>query len=215
MSNLVKELGDRYFKQRFVHAMFAVDGMPHFLDSESMWPNGKVTAVKVLGPAEKPKTESVNLPWHFFDSFDKFRVPPLGWRMAAQGRVLIHFTRNGIRRAGYRRGVAPENLRKYYAPSSIFLDRGGNISLHYYNGTAATTSLIMDPKYMSLKEGIEAMDNGDVVGFAANANIAVIPAVSRGKTVMFNTNFVGTISKDGEVKCESPIIESILKDGLK
>ena len=215
MSSLIKDLGNRYFKDRFRHSMFMYEGQPHYIDTEASWSLNKVAAIKVMGPVEKSRTESVDIPHSFFTDFEVFKVPTLVWRMAAQGRILIHFARNHILRAGFRRGVAMENLRRHYAASSIFLERSGNISFRYYENAPATTKLIMCPEYMTYADGAKAMEKGDVVAFAISHNLAVLPDVGGAKSVMFNTNFAATITKDGEINCDSPIIEALIKESIK
>ena len=90
----------------------------------------------------------------------------------------------------------------------------GALSPDYYERPNSTISMIMKPEFVPLKEGIEKMKAGELFSFAASSNLAVIPAVDDGFAMYFNTNRVGTISKDGELTCTIPMVSNMIKEQL-
>lgn len=213
--SLIRECGVDYFMDRFNGSMFFdPDGNPAYVDGSGSrsYTRDSIPIVSVMGTCEKPTNTQGFLPSEFFKSFSTFQVPPLGWRQAAKGRYLTHFSRHN--RSGVRRAIAVDNVRRWTSPATNYLARSDNVSTSYYERPSSTIHLIMKPEFTPLQEGLAAMRKGDLFSFALSSNIAIIPEVDDAFAIYFNTHKVGTISSNGELNCRVPIINDTLKEQL-
>lgn len=213
-SNLIDEVGTQYFAERFGGCMFFdAAKRPSFIDNSERWPNGKIKVGIIVGPATKPTIETGYLPYSFFKNMSVFATPPLGWRSAAQGRYMVHMRRRNTNN-GYHRGIAPKLILPTFSPATEYLFQTGNISEEYYMRPSTVTALVMNPEYVSLKEGLPLMREGELFSFAVNPNIAVIPDVDEKLGIYFNTKKVATIDGKLRLKCESNMVGTILREHL-
>lgn len=208
--NLVQELGLDYFSDRCKNSMFFdEEGKACFLARQGWGGSRGAPATMVSGSPEKPETKSIYKPYDFFKDLSVFATPPLGWRMAAEGRYLAYFRRNN---RAYHRGVAPHVLTRQVSPASDFLMRTGNLSPDHYENENVVVNMVMMPHYIKLREGIEAMRRGDLFSFCASPTVAVIPDVGEQQAIYFNTNRAGTVRPDGSINTNSPAIADILRE---
>lgn len=215
-NNLVEELGVNYFTDRFNQAVFLdKDGRPAMVTRDrgsiedginvQVFTGEPVTGGSVVDSAP------AKVPFSFFSSLKVFAVPPLGWRMSRDGSWLTYMSRaNNHRR--YYRGVTMDNLSQTAAPTSEFLMETGNISRKVVKSVPYAASLLMRPYYLPLRDGLAAMERGDIFSFAVSATIAVIPAAGGKRDILFNTRKVAEVSKDGEVSCINPMVETLIQD---
>jgi hypothetical protein len=212
--NLLKELGRAYMQQRFYGSMFfdADKNVCYISEDNSQWtmPDA-VPIIKLSGTVEKPKTERIQMPGDFFTDLSVFATPTLGWRMAAQGRYLAHYSK--VTRSNHR-GLAPNNITTYIAPSTQFLNTHGSISTEYYSRTSNVVQIIMRPEFVTLKDGIEAMNKGDLFSFCISPTLAIMPEVNNTKAIFFKTHKVGIVEEDGSINCKIPIVCKTLENTL-
>lgn len=208
MANLISELGRPYFNERFGNSFFkGPNGHPcYVMRSERtavIETPEIVRAVEVKGSLSKPTVDEIEIPADFFSSMEVFAVPELGWRMAAKGKYLARFERNN---RSYHRGVAFSNLIRSHHDMTLWAADEGIISLEHYTRHANTVKLVMEPEYMPLSEGIKEMAQGKLLSFAVSANLAVVPDLDDKFALLFGYNKVGTITPEGEIDCEIPLI---------
>lgn len=212
MTNLVQELGVAYIKERFQECMFLTpEGSPAFINSSRPWPRGQVAITVAGGSPSAPTSTDAELPHGFFSSLSVFAAPPLGWRVSDDGKYLVNFWRNN---RSYHRAIAPANLHRRFAPSTRWLLNTNNLSREVYDSSASTALLVMQPRYTQFREGLEKMRRGEVLSFAVNPNIAVIPEVDNQQAVLFNNNRVAIVRPDGELSFTFPPMETLVQDQL-
>lgn len=209
--NLVQELGSAYMSERFYGSMFYdEEKRPCYIDNNVAWPRDKIAAVALTrADPDKPEAAPVALPYPFFKDMSVFWTPPLGWRMAGEGRYLAYLRRNN---RSYHRGIASHILTRWLSPASEILMDSDNLNYGQYDSLNATLALVMNPQYIPLRQGSEAMRKGDLFSFAASPTVAVIPGLNDTQSIYFNTNKVGEISAKGVISCASPAIEDIIKE---
>lgn len=216
MGNLITELGAQFVRERFNHAMLYDDkGNPCYLETGRNWNTGLVPVTAVTGTPDKPVIEKKGIPYAFFSSMSCFKVPDLGWRMAAEGRYLAHFRKNNkMNRTGYRRGFNPNNSEITVSPATLYLQETKNLSDTHYDKLEVQTLLVMRPEYMKFDEGIRMMKEGDLFSFAVSPVIAVIPDVNQGFMIFFNTRQVAKLTNKGTLVCPNETIKTYLKNCL-
>lgn len=212
--NLLKELGGDYFYNRFQGTMLLTpEEVAGFVDFNG----GRATLEEhvplclVEGPATKPVTKRGQLPYDFFKSLSVFSVPSMGWRCTAQGRFMSFITRNN---RSYVRGVAISNIEKWHSPMTRFLFNEDALSEDYYNRDSTLVSLILKPEYTPIKEGIQAIREGEVLAFCSSNNLAFMPATAGKLAIFFNKNQVGEVAKDGTINCTISIIHQLIQEQL-
>lgn len=213
MSNLVKELGVDYMRERFAGCMFFDEnGVPCYIDNTVTWPRLRVKAKSIRGEPENFTLEERSFPEGFFKDLSVFQTPPLGWRMSADGTYLVHFRRNN---KSYQRALATKVVQRTVSPSTNFLIDTENVDSTYYERPDTTIAMIMSPKYVAFREGIEKMQKGELFSFCVSPNLAVIPEVGEQQAILFNTTRVGTIKKNGEVLCDVPQVHTLIQDSIR
>lgn len=206
--NLIQELGQGYFHERFNRCMFfGPDGKPAYIIDGAH--HQGVKCVLVDGPSTKPVTTETFIPYDFFKDLSVFSVPALGWRSAAQGRYTVYMSRNN---RTYQRGVSNGVLNKFIAPSTELLIRDDGVSPDYYERESTVVTMVMRPEYMPLREGVEAMNEGSVYSFCVSANLAILPVSDDAYGLYFNTNRVGSVSPGGNVSCSIPVVSRLLEE---
>lgn len=209
MGNLVDELGYGYFQERFNGALFyAPDKRAGVIMGMS---NDGVSAELTSGNVGKLSSEKVVIPKTFFTDMSVLAVPPLGWRAAAKGKFMGYYRRNN---RSYQRGVSISNINCEYSEHTNFLFNTDDLNYSYYQKQACISSLILSPHYMTLREGLTGMRDGEIVGFAASANLAVLPHTEESNILMFNTTQVGTVDFNGNIRCTIPLVERMFKEAM-
>jgi hypothetical protein len=215
MGNLVHELGDGYIRERFERTMFFDEKeYPCFIDPERRADGKSIPIIRLTGTVEEPVSEKAMMPYDFFKDLGVFKIPDLGWRMANEGRYLAHFRRNNrMNQTGYKRGLTPANLEMFVSPATEYLQETDNLSINHYIKPEVEVLLVMKPKYVRFRDGIAAMQRGDLYSFCTSPMVAVIPSLNNTQAVYFNTRQVATIEK-GDIVCSNKIMEKYLRDTL-
>lgn len=211
--DLIKELGQDYFSQRFNGCFFLdPDKQVCAVNADYEWQAKQVPIIRFHRGEEVISPEQSSLPYSFFESMQVFAVPPLGWRTAAKGCYLVHFNRNN---KSYHRAVAPVNLRKYISPITAFLMNSDNLpNRKSYEQQGVVAHLVMRPEYLKIREGVSAIREGKILTFATSPNIAIIPDVGDRLSVWFNTKEVGYIEADNSISCKLPAVRSMIETSL-
>lgn len=213
MQNIIEELGAQYASERFGGCfLFTDDNRPAYVNTGVRWNSGTVPVIAVEGSVNKPTTHPIQLPYEFFKTLDVFAVPPLGWRMAAEGRYLVHFSRNN--QATVHRAVSTNVLRRFISPATQFLQDTDNVSVEWYSRLAQTTLLIMRPEYTKLKDGVEAMRAGELFSFCASPVVAVIPDMDESQAIYFNSNKAAILDSKGTLHCKDETLKRYIKEHL-
>jgi hypothetical protein len=204
--SIIKETSGDYFARKFGAAMFfGPEGVPCILPSNEVsglgastfTQDGKVRAFALEGTAEKPSKKELFIEKEFFDSMERFSVPDLGWRAAAEGRVMVHFARAT---RTYKKGVCLDSVEVRFAGHTMELMDTGNVSHEYYNRPTTKALMILTPVYTPLAEGLEGMNSGKIIGFALSANLAVLPGDGDNYQIAYGMQVVGTLSPDGSAR---------------
>ena len=204
--NIIDSTNKDYFLRKFGGAMFLdEEGNPCLLPavdvsgltSISMYTQeGKVRALALQGSPEKSSKKERIFDLDFFDNMDKFKVPDLGWRQAAEGRVLVHMSR--VARI-YKKGVTVDGLELHWASHTRDLMDTGNISTEYYNRPNVKAHMLLKPKFLTMQEGVRRMLDGNILAFAASPNIAVVPASDNSLSILYGKNKVGDIDANARI----------------
>lgn len=208
---IISTMGRDYFVRKFSSAVFfGPEGehcvLPHQalagLKSASPFTvEGNVRAISVVGTAEKHSKRELILPQDFFDDMNKFSIPTLGYRTAAEGRVM--FYASPIVRA-YKKGVCLDAVRTDIAFHSRELMSAGAISSSYYSRPSTRAKMLLDPQYMSLSDGLRAMNDGDILSFALSPNLAIVPSDGENYLVHCKNQIIGEVTPDGTVQIQIP-----------
>lgn len=203
--NIIQATSTNYFRSKFGGALFfGPDGSPCVIPHADMGGiNGytftdehKVRAYSLSGTAEKPAKKELIIEPDFFDSMERFDVPELGWRTAAEGRIMMHITRAT---RSYKKGVCLDALQVEVAPHSSELMDTGNISRDYYNRPTTRALMILSPNYKSMEEGLAAMNDGSIMGFAVSNKLAVLPSAGEHYNIAYGLRIIGRIEPNGSV----------------
>lgn len=202
--SIIKTTSKDWFSRKFCSAvLFSPSGEPCVLPHEGMvglgYPSfnidGKVRAFVLTGTPEKSSKKEIFIDPEYFDDMDKFKVPDLGWRTAADGRVLAHFSRNP---RTYKKGVCVDALQCTFAPHTFELMHTGNISRDYYSRPAVKAHMVMSPTFIPLSEGLRRMNEGEIMSFAVSSNLAICPSADDDRYhVVSGTDVVGYITPEG------------------
>jgi hypothetical protein len=216
MANLVKELGEGYVLERFAQTMFFNDKeQPSYIDPNRRATERGLATVALTGTAEKPVIENTYTPFDFFKDLSVFKLPDLGWRMAAEGRFLGYYRRNNrMDQTGYKRGLTPRNLERFVSPATEFLQDTGNLSEDHYTKPEVEVLLIMKPTYLRFKEGLQLMRAGKLFSFCTSPMIGIIPDVNDSQAIYFNTRQVAKVDNKGNIVCSNKVVERYLRDTL-
>lgn len=210
MTNLIKELGSGYFRDRFGSSLFYTpeDKLPAYVVDVV----GNGVAAKVSkGTLGKLSSEDRVIPNEFFKDMSVFAVPPLGWRCASKGRYLAHYTRNN---RSYNRGVTLNNTNKHLANHTQYLLNTDDLSFTYYERPGTIAAMIMAPEYMRISDGLRKMNEGTILSFVVSPNLAVVPETEERYGLMFNTMRVGEIDVNGRISCTIPVVERMVKESM-
>lgn len=149
----------------------------------------------------------------FFKDFNAFSYPPLGWRSAINGRLLVHCS---FSVGSYQRGLKHSNVEATLHPVSYW---ARDIGLLDGDPSELLTSMrmghmVMMPQYTTMDKGVRRMNEGKIMSFAINERIAVcIGADASAYDLLYDTACVGKVSHDGTIT--SSIDVSIIKEAMK
>lgn len=192
--SIIKEVGRDYFESRFSNCFFiGPSGNTCIIRSRSR-PRDAIDCVEVKSVKNQVVTTDVAVPHSFFTDMGVFKTPPLGYRHDRGGLFLASFYRDNT---SYTRGVCTANLKHTYALHTQLLMRMKKLPTstdEYYSA-----NLIMKPKFLSVGEGVEAMNKGKLLSFAASADVAVIPQEGDNYGVAFRGVKVADLTPEGEM----------------
>lgn len=208
--NMVEELGTSYFAQRFGGSFMKGPSGEVCCIRASGWQDERHVPVNVYkGRVEKLTMEVAHIPADFFVDMSVLAVPRLGWRSAARGKFLAHYSRNNT---SYQRGVCPGNLKLVQAPHTRYLSDYGEIALPFYQAEGVQGKLILEPNYLSLAEGLHRMREGKLLAFPVNASFAVTPHDEDNYALITVDRMVGTVAKEtGEINLTIPFDPAMLE----
>lgn len=196
--NMLQELGEDYFIQRFGGSFLrSPEGKPAYIDTSRRCTREMVPVCEVEGSTEKPTLNPILVPADFFADMSVLATPKLGWRAAANGKYMAYYSRNN---RSYHRGVAPSNISRWIAPHTGALSEQETISLSYYARDSTLCKLVFDDKTMPLAEGLELLNNGKILGFCLQSELAVMVTGEDDIYELFSGNTcIGTVRSDGTI----------------
>lgn len=199
MSHLINQIGLDYFRRRFSSAFFiGPDGLPSFVND--VGDGYTVHCTKVTGSVDKISTENIRVPWAFFDSLERFRVPALGWRCGYKGKLLVHLQRDN---GSYSmRGTGSGNMRPHFSPLTSVLADDGQVNTRL--SPAQLCALTFDNSFIPLQQGVQEIRNGQRLSFAVSPTIAVSVKNDTVLEVYFRQFAVGTIDGNNNMKITVP-----------
>jgi hypothetical protein len=206
--SLIDRLGMDQFLNKYLGSFFkGEDGATYIVFGAGSEPQS-VRCKKVGGTVNKPTVEEVDVPNSFFVDMGMFATPPLGWRVAAQGRYLVHLSRNN---QSYHRGTCVDNVNKTVHEMTNWFAREQGMSLDYYSRDIVLAKLVMEPVYLPLSEGLALIKKGKIVAFAVSELIAIAPLDSTTYQILFKEKQIGTVNEDGVVSCDIPYVVKSLE----
>lgn len=200
---LIDRLGMDQFLNKYQGSFFKGEDGATYIVHGNGDSGDTVKCKKVGGTVNKPTVEEVDVPKSFFADMGTFATPPLGWRVAAQGRYLVYLSRNN---QSYHRGTAVGNISRSVHEMTNWFAREQGMSLDYYGRDAVLAKLVMEPVYLPLAEGLALIKKGKIVAFAVNELIAVAPLDSTTYQILFKEKQIGTVNEDGVVSCDIPYV---------
>jgi hypothetical protein len=126
--------------------------------------------------------------------------------MSENGTYMAHFSRNN---RAYHRGTSAKILFRKLSPSTQFLLDTENIDIKVYADNYVTTKMVMTPKYVPFREGLEKMRSGELFSFAISPTLAVIPEVDDQQALYCNTNKIGIVKPNGDIVCDKTVFPFI------
>lgn len=194
MTNLIEQVGHKYFTTKFSGCMLLLP------DSTAGWISGGsnergVPVKKVCGSPEKFIETNELLPLDFFSGLEVFLTPQLGYRTSHSGRFLCYFSRNNT---GYTRGVSSSNLKSSYSPHTDLLVFLNKLPRNKIASNAFLSSVVLTPKFTPVTEGVERLNSGNILSFAVNPDIAVVPQSDTEYNVMLRQNKIGHLTPECE-----------------
>lgn len=196
--NLINDVGRAYFADRLRGCVFkGPDGSTCILDDDPYF-DGDVRVRKIKMSGMQATQSIEHIPKNFFTSLKFLKVPPLGYRTASRGRVLLYMSRNNTT---YTRGISvPNNLTVEYSPHTEFLISMRKINHTKLMNDGFLASLVLNPEYLTLDEGIKQLNAGSILSFAINHEYAVAPEDDTTYTLLFNKKKVGTVTPEAEIR---------------
>lgn len=190
--NIVEQVGADYFSSRFGGSFFfGPNGQPCIL--QGAFSRNVVDAHEVTGPKT---AKTIHIPRDFFQSFQFLTMPPLGWRSAQRGRVLVYLSRNNT---SYTRGVNSKNIFKTFAPHTEYMFRMGKLDKLELLRAEQLLLLVANPQHMSMEEGMAELNAGKRMAFTNGDEIAIVPESNTKYNIYCGTQIVADITPEGEV----------------
>lgn len=206
--NIVDQVGWEYFSTRFNGCVFiGPSAAPHYIEGVN---NSRSRLVQCKEVESYKSARNVTLPYDFFESFKFLAVPEVGWRAAEGGRLLVRLERNNT---SYTRGITLKNLTRDYAMHTEYMFNMGKLSRRDVELPAYTATLVTKPEHMSMRDGLEAMNKGEIMAFTNSAHIAVVPESNTTYNILCGSSHVANVSPEGEVTlmagCEDFELETL------
>jgi hypothetical protein len=173
MADLITELGATYCNDLMQGAMFLHEGVPYEFERALAQLDGNilVSCTRYTDDADKPKPKVVQISSTVFTDWSTLAHPQLGYRMAADGRMLAYVTKI----PGVRRGISAGSLIITPHDVSWVCEENGLVDTnHFLNGTGKP-AFVMCPKFFTFTEGIAKILKREIPAFAISADFAVAP----------------------------------------
>lgn len=196
MANLVDDLGIQYVNEGLVGALLFHNNTPHQIQEIG---RTAISTIRFSGSMAKPvQTSGVNLPTALLDKgFEALAHPDLGYRTAANGRVLLELRQQQSFKRGLQLGEIVVNL----PPVSKYIADRFSIDLKYYTRADVKAVGVTEECFIPLAKGLEMIKQGEIFLFAVNSRLAVIPC-NRPKEyleIVYDGRPVGNISDKGVI----------------
>ncbi|UFK09561.1 hypothetical protein [Xanthomonas phage DES1] len=219
MSNLIQMFGgNSRFYSKFNRSMFrdpdtgdicSVDSSNHGYDGQ---PGNSIACRKLKRLASGRVASSWDrtaYPYNFFKDMSTFATPELGYRTGAAGKVLLYITRNP---GTYHRGTSTAILSVESSDLTAWLASENVVDLASEQSDTKLTDMVMNPEFLTMSQGLEAIRAGRIASFAINANVAVTPAEEESQDIWYKTRRVGKINSDGNIECSLKYINLISQE---
>jgi hypothetical protein len=173
MAGLIEELGAEYCNEMFAGALFLYEEQPHefvqiLRDGNGGW---TVVASRYTKNPEKPAPRKVNVPGAFFENWGSLSHPMLGYRMAAEGRILGYCTKT----LGTRRGLTAPAIQINFHDVCYASEEAGLVDVNHFAKASGKVPLVMCPTYLTFMEGMAKVMKKEIPSFAISADFAVAP----------------------------------------
>lgn len=205
--NLLEQHGAATYNSRIAGAFIRhSEGWVGILGQCEDGTNIKVT--KVEGKIGKLSTEDVYLRPDFLPNLAALGTPDLGYRTAAEGRLLVYITNAG----GYNRGIGNANANMTYSNMSYDMFEARALSSSYYSRPDVRAMLVHNPEYLDFHTGAAAMSTGDLASFAINSYVALSSTANPLEAALeVRGQVVGRVALDTlEIKCNITNIRQVL-----
>lgn len=202
MANLIQDLGSNYFNEFMPHALFSFEGKGYRVHTAV---GDGVACYLMKGTTSKPSEEMVVLPFSAFDEgMSSLKHPPLGYRAAMDGQVLMYLNRT----FSTRRGLQVRDISVSFHDVALQCARVRGIDLDYFQGSDVKSHLVFDTNFTPFLEGFNAIKKGDIASFAVSPDFAVAPSDTvEYLEIMFRQRRVGTVSENGRVSFIVPTLK--------
>jgi len=198
--NIVDDVGMNYFLDRFNGCIFlGENGNPHILEhirGQRIAQDANIRCLEVIGEGFKASVQRTEVSREFFSSLSFLKLPPIGYRMSEDGRYLCYFQRKNT---SYTRGITTGNCVRSYADHTKYMFDMGKLNRIKAEEKQVLASILAKPRFHTLTEGVEHLNNGDLLCFVNSPDIAVVPENEELYNVMFKQVHVGNINPDGEL----------------
>lgn len=196
MANLIDDLGLQYVNEGLVGALLFHNNIPHQIQEVG---RTAISTIRFSGSMAKPiQNSGVALPTNLLDKgFEALSHPDLGYRTAANGRVLIELRQH----QSFKRGLQLGELMVNIPPVSKYIAERFSIDLKYYSRPDVRAVGVVEDCFLPLAKGLEMVKQGEIFLFAVNSRLAVIPS-SRSKEyleIVYDGRAVGNISDKGVI----------------
>lgn len=208
--NLIDDLGINYVNDGnvgLVGALLFHNNLPHQITRIR---GDGIETVRYSGNMAKPSMEEVILPTNLLDKgFESLAHPDLGYRTAANGKLLLEFRQQ----QSFRRGLQLGEIKIRYPPVTQYIADRFDIDLRYYNRGEVKALATIEPCFMSLAEGLQRVKDRDIFVFAISPKLAVMPC-SRPKEyleIVYDGRAVGNISPEGKITGKITKVNTIME----
>lgn len=185
---LVRELGDRYFFDRLRHSYFVYDGQVVLLSS---WDE------REMFTANTERGDVVRIPSTYFESYDAFKWPVLGYRKL-NDNIVGRLSKTQAGGSGIKHGA----LAVEYSPMSDFLMSSGVVSRQSDWDMMRSAFL---PQYDTLKT-LPKLFAGECSSVVLNDQVMIEPTMRSEKDeydIMHRGGIVGAVTPKMEIVATS------------
>jgi hypothetical protein len=212
--SLFSELGFGYANDMFNGASFLYKGKPHVL--QGVTDSGRALAVRYANC--EIEEHDVIIDAEYFDTWDKFSYPTLGYRQDEAGNFLGYY----FRRPSTRRGLHMQDVLvvPHFACEAIesnlgYLGEPGITSRHHSVLVERKMEAVMMPKYTPFAVGLPKVLAGEIPFFCSSAEFAIAPSPrSEELDILYRRRKIGYITPSGAVtmSISNPTVNSLWEE---